>query len=96
MLPVMSFTVIGYLIFYFNYLRKLQNVVYQIWLDKSGNEIRVVYNNRTYRNFRRKQVEDIILTSSLVNPSKDSLDTSNSNNTYNITNNTSFTYLLIL
>jgi len=92
----MSFTVIGYLIFYFNYLRKLQNVVYQIWLDKSGNEIRVVYNNRTYRNFRRKQVEDIILTSSLVNPSKDSLDTSNSNNTYNITNNTSFTYLLIL
>ena len=71
MLPIMSFTLVGYLGFYFNYYRKLQNVISQIWLDKSGNEIRVVFNNRFYRNLRQKQTEDILLNSSLISPNKE-------------------------
>ena len=74
MLPIMSFTLVGYLIYYFNYIKKLQNVVSEIWLDKSGYECRIVYNNMRYRKMRGKQVEEIVLNGSLVSPSKQSFE----------------------
>ncbi len=49
-------------------MRSLQNVVEQIWLDKSGSEVRVVYRNRSYRRFRGAETEEKILNSALVSP----------------------------
>jgi hypothetical protein len=69
MLPIMvfslSFTCLGLL----KFMRSLQNVVEQIWLDKSGNEIRILYRNRSYRRFRGAETEEKILNSALISPS---------------------------
>jgi hypothetical protein len=49
-------------------MRSLQNVVEEIWLDKSGSEVRMVYRNRSYRRFRGAQTEEKILNSALISP----------------------------
>lgn len=68
MLPIMSFTLAYYFIVFFNFLRSLQNVVEEIWLDKSGNEIKIVYRNKSYRKFRGVPFEEKLINQAMVTP----------------------------
>ncbi len=69
MLPIMTFTLAYYFLAFFNYLRTLQNIVEEIWLDKSGNEIRIVFRNKTYRKFRGVPFEEKYINQAMVTPS---------------------------
>jgi hypothetical protein len=66
----MSFSLFFYFIAFFNNLKKYQNIVSEIWLDKTGNEVRIVYSNKKYRTLRGNYTEEIILNSSLINPNQ--------------------------
>jgi len=69
MLPIMTFTLAYYFLAFFNHLRKLQNIVEEIWLDKSGNEIRIVFRNKNYRKFRGIPFEEKYINQAMVTPS---------------------------
>lgn len=73
MLPIMVLSYVYYIFALLNFLRSLQKIVDEIWLDKTGSEIRVVYRNRSYRKFRGVTGEEIIMNSSLVSPSEHNL-----------------------
>jgi hypothetical protein len=45
--------------------------VNEIWLDKSGSELRVLYRNVGYRTFRAKATHDLLITTTLVTPEQD-------------------------
>jgi len=66
MLPIMVFSFCFYSFAFISFLRCLQKVVSEIWLDKSGSEVRIVYRNRGYRKFRGVHSEVKILNSSLI------------------------------
>jgi hypothetical protein len=68
MLPIMVFSLIFTTISYIRHLRNLQNILQEIWLDKLGNEVRIVYRNKGYRKLRGVKSEDRYLNSSLVDP----------------------------
>ncbi len=68
MLPVMVFSFIITSFNYLKFMRDLQNTVEEIWLDKSGMEVRIVYRNKGYRQLRGVQSEEKMINSSLVSP----------------------------
>ncbi len=68
MLPIMAFTLSYYFLAFLNFLRGMQNVVEEIWLDKSGSEIRIVYRNKSYRKFRGVPFEEKLLNNAMVTP----------------------------
>lgn len=68
MLPVMSITFIGSFISLFKYVSSFHKIIDEIWLDRSGTEVRIVYRNRGYKKFRRNNSEEVIISSSLVSP----------------------------
>jgi hypothetical protein len=49
-------------------MRHLQRVVDEIWLDKSGNEIRIVYRNRKYRKLRNVETEEKLINQAMLTP----------------------------
>lgn len=51
-LPVSAFSLLFLLMKYFQRIKQRKNIIEEIWLDKSGLEIRVVYSNRQYRSLR--------------------------------------------
>ncbi len=68
MLPLMSIGLSIYLCLFFGYLRRIKNIVNEIWLDPTGKEVKIVYRNMRYRKFRDEAFEDIILVNSLITP----------------------------
>jgi len=68
MLPVMVFSLIFCSFSYLNFLRSLQNLIDEIWLDKSGAEVRLVYRNKGYRKFRGAQSEEKLINAALISP----------------------------
>ncbi len=64
----MVFTLVGYSYFYLKFLRSLQNLVEEIWLDKSGCETRVMYRNKAYRKFRGIETEEKYINTYLISP----------------------------
>jgi hypothetical protein len=68
MLPIMVFSLCFCSFSFLGFLRSLQNSVEEIWLDKSGGEIKVVYRNRGYRKFRGAQQEEKLINTVLTTP----------------------------
>lgn len=68
MLPIMSFSLAFYLVGFLRYISSLQKIVEEIWLDRTGTEIKVYYRNRRYRKFRGNSPIEIFLNDSLVSP----------------------------
>lgn len=66
MLPIMVFSFGYYFMAFINFLSSLQNIVEEIWLDKSGTEVRILYRNKAYRKFRGVQTEEKILNSAFI------------------------------
>lgn len=71
MLPLMSITFFIYSCYLFGFMRRLKNVVNEIWLDNSGKEIKIIYRNMRYRKFRENETEDIMLVNSMISPRVD-------------------------
>jgi hypothetical protein len=53
---------------FLRYISSLQKIVDEIWLDRTGTEIRVSYRNKRYRKFRGNSGAEILLIDSLVSP----------------------------
>lgn len=68
MLPIMVFSLCFTSFNYLRFLKSLQNVIEEIWLDKSGSEVRILYRNKYYRQFRGAISEEKVLTSALISP----------------------------
>lgn len=68
MLPVMSFSLIYVVLSYLIFLRNSQHIIDEIWLDKAGQEVRLVYRNKAHRESRGKTEDEIIVASSLTIP----------------------------
>jgi hypothetical protein len=68
MLPLMVFSVSFLCLDFLRFMKSLQNIVEEIWLDKSGNEVRIIYRNRSYRQFRGAQTEEKLLNSAMISP----------------------------
>lgn len=68
MLPVMVFSLCYLSVSFVIYLKSLRKVADEIWLDKSLNEVRIVYRNKGYRKFRGVGSEEILLTQALITP----------------------------
>jgi hypothetical protein len=68
MLPIMVFSLFFMSFNFLRFLKSLQNVVDEIWLDKSGNEVRMLYRNKSYRQFRGAITEEKFINSALVSP----------------------------
>jgi hypothetical protein len=70
-LPTMAFGLCYLLMSFFKKLRSYQQIVDEIWLDKSGSEIRVIYRNKKYRVFRGKPTYEMLITTTLLTPDED-------------------------
>jgi hypothetical protein len=68
MLPIMTFSLCFYVIGFIRYISSLQKIVEEIWLDRTGAEIKVSYRNKRYRKFRGNSGAEILLNDSLVSP----------------------------
>ena len=68
MLPIMAFSLCFYMVGFLRYISSLQKIVDEIWLDRTGTEIRVSYRNKRYRKFRGNSGAEILLIDSLVSP----------------------------
>lgn len=68
MLPIMTFSLFFYIIGFLRYISSLQKIVDEIWLDRTGTEIKVSYRNKRYRKFRGNSGEEIFLNDSLISP----------------------------
>ncbi len=79
MLPIMVLSFCYYSFSYLGFLRSFQRTVDEIWLDRSGTEVRLVYRNKKYRKFRGNNTEEKILCSGLVTPMTIGSNTSNFN-----------------
>ena len=64
----MSITLCVYTCYLFGFMRRMKNVVNEIWLDNSGKEIKISYKNMRYRKFRDQAFEDILLVNSMITP----------------------------
>jgi len=53
---------------FLRYISSLQKIVEEIWLDRTGTEIKVSYRNKRYRKFRGNTGAEILLNDSLVSP----------------------------
>lgn len=71
MLPIMTFSFSFYLVAFLRYVSSLQKIVEEIWLDRSGTEVKIIYRNRRYRKFRGNVGIEILLNESLVSPDED-------------------------
>jgi hypothetical protein len=71
MLPIMSFSLLFVFVSFFNYIKSLQKIVEEIYLDKSGNEVLIIYRNRRYRKFRGSKSEEVFINSALMDPDPD-------------------------
>jgi len=68
MLPIMTFSLCFYVVGFLKYISSLQKIVEEIWLDRSGTEIKVSYRNKRYRKFRGNSGAEILLNDSLIWP----------------------------
>jgi len=68
MLPIMTFSLCFYLVGFLRYVSSLQKIVEEIWLDRTGTEIKVSYRNKRYRKFRGNSGSEILLNDSLIWP----------------------------
>lgn len=64
----MAFSLVYYIGLYINFLKTLKKTVDEIYLDKSGNEINVIYRNRGKRLLHEQKEEEILINSALINP----------------------------
>jgi hypothetical protein len=71
MLPIMTFSLCFYIISFLRYVSSLQKIVEEIWLDRTGTEIKVIYRNRRYRKMRGNLGIEILLNDSLISPNED-------------------------
>ena len=71
MLPIMTFSFCFYIVGFLKYVSSLQKIVEEIWLDRTGTEIKIVYRNRRYRKFRGNVGSEILLNDSMVSPNED-------------------------
>jgi hypothetical protein len=67
----MTFGLIFFLGKLFMKLKSYQQIVDEIWLDKSGSEIKVIFRNARYRALRGRSTSDMLVTSTLINPDYD-------------------------
>lgn len=68
MLPIMAFSLSYYIFAFINYIKTFHKIIDELWLDRSGNEVRIVFRNRVYRKFRNNNGEEIMCNSALISP----------------------------
>ena len=71
MLPIMTISFCIYLVQFLRYISSFQKIVEEIWLDRTGTEVKVIYRNRRYRKMRGNLGTEILLNDSLVSPNED-------------------------
>ena len=71
MLPIMTFSFCFYCVAFLRYVSSLQKIVEEIWLDRTGTEVKVIYRNRRYRKLRGNVGTEILLNDSLVSPNEE-------------------------
>ena len=69
MLPIMIFSLIYRFFAYLRSLKSFTRIIEEIWLDRSGIEIKVRFRNGIFRKIRNRREEQSLFNSVMQNPS---------------------------